>query len=144
MEQKTARDLALDNIALSSRAPEKINDLKNRLADYDQKMHQYAVDTISGGDPILHLISEYCQQSKTELHKVEPESVSEKSGYNVETLPVIIRGGFKPMLGLLYHMEQIEKKGRIASISFIKINDPKIRKEVLELKVYIQTIQTNE
>jgi hypothetical protein len=143
LEMKASRDRAIYNIALSTRAPEKIQKLKAQLTSYDQKMNQYMEDTLSGGEPLLHLLSDYCNANRIELYKVEPVQNYTKSNYGIETIPVITRGGFKSMLGLAYHLEQVERKGRLVSVSFVKVNDHKIKKEVLELKLFLQTIYAN-
>ncbi len=90
---------------------------------------------------LLGSVGKYCNQKDLTLTDFSEPFEGEDGGYLVETIVLTIEGGFKPLLGLVHHLETQFRGGKVASVSFIKKKNYRKNREELFLEVYVQKIK---
>ncbi|MDJ1486100.1 hypothetical protein QNI16_36800 [Cytophagaceae bacterium YF14B1] len=119
-------------------AAAKANELQQKLTHL-QTLTTTDVDSTSRG--LLMLISNECRENGLIL-KAFPEQIREqKQDMQILTQQCIVEGRFHSLLTLQHRIEQQKKLGRIVSATYHTRIDYEQQKKVLELILYIQSIQ---
>lgn len=125
------------DIESSSMAPANIGRLSREL-DYLKKRIEGRSD-ISGEQSLFTHIADYCKRKRLKLKSFPSAHKVKTMDYSCTTSIVCVEGSYKQLLKLIHYFEY-KKKQLLRSVSFDLVKDRISRKEKLQLKIYIQTI----
>lgn len=92
-------------------------------------------------EELLKQVSGFCQKNRLLVREFPPAKIHEEKQYLIETNEVVVEGGFKDIVKLIYDLEQVSKTGRVASVSFEAGPDRKTRQYRLAAHIIIQNIK---
>ena len=119
----------------------KINQLKKKNANYDNLVSRsYSKESIQSF--ILNHVAEYCKTNNLIICEYPQPHIFQKDDYVIETNKIVLKGGFLPMLKLVYNIEQHYRVGKVTSVKYYKSYNIKKRKNELYAEIYLQTIKT--
>jgi hypothetical protein len=129
------------NLIRANTAPQEVGKLKQQLNIFTTKLEQYTADSIAHQQEVMEVVSEFCQKNRLMLRTIPVRYYSLEKDFRIETMEIIIEGSYHGLLKLLYELEIKQKKGRVTSAHFYNYKDPIRKKNVLQLKLFLQTIQ---
>lgn len=127
----------------ATEAPEELARLKGSLRTLSGKLQQYTADSVTHQQEVMDIVSEFCHKNKLILRSIPIRTYAMEKDLEVETMEITVEGAYHNLLKLLYELEVKQKPGRISSSSFYSFRDHQRNKTILQLKLYIQTIQLN-
>ena len=125
----------------ASSAPRVIAESKMDLKVLDAQMKAYAFDSIINQEYLLAEVSNFCSMNKVIFQSFPHYTVQEEKDFTIHTNNNIAEGTFSNLLKLVYHIEQVVKIGRIASVQFLRKQDKKTKRVYLTAKIHVQSIQ---
>ncbi|MGE0637860.1 MAG: hypothetical protein AB7G44_08385 [Bacteroidia bacterium] len=135
-EYYSTKDVLESNI----NSAEQVSSLQSKLSELERYFGVNASASDNFHETLLETVSVFCNENKLVLRNF-PEAMVYNSGeFSVETDPVIVKGGYINLVKLIYELEQKNKVGNIASVSFETIVDSKTKTKSLILKIYVQNI----
>jgi hypothetical protein len=129
------------NLIRANTAPQEVGKLKKQLNVFTNKLEQYTADSITHQQEVMEVVSEFCQKNRLMLRNIPVRYYSSEKDFQIETMEIVIEGSYHGLLKLLYELEIKQKKGRITSAHFYNYKDPIRKKNALQLKLFLQTIQ---
>lgn len=124
----------------ASNAPEKIVELEGRLKHINATLGQFGSEEDDIQEKLLDFITHFSKEQNLTIRSIPKPLQFSEENINVTTYAFTMQGNFKPLINLLYQLEQDVNIGRIASVTFEKARDRKTRNMILTETVYIQTI----
>jgi hypothetical protein len=115
-------------------------DRKKQILDI--RISSFFVDSVSHQDHLLETVSTYCHQHQVLIKEIPPMVRYVEDDFQISTYKIVVEGDFIPLLKMVYLLEQKSKLGRISSSLFSLKYDPKRKKEILSMVLYIQNIQS--
>jgi len=140
-------DLYFDNIRLekqlvsASLAPQKIATFNQTLNQLDEHLF-LNVDQANRQDNLLASIGAICKYKKLSLLSFPEVIAQQADDYIVATNVIEIEGKYTKLVEMVYDIEQIQKLGRVSSVSFELVKDRRTKKEKLIAKIFLQVIKS--
>lgn len=125
-----------------------VNDVPQKLAAMQGKLAE--LDILSGlkqnadtgiQQELLGIVTGYCQKSGILLREFPKTNFYDEGDYRVETNIFVVEGGFVKLLELVYLLEQKNRVGKIASVSYNSKKDIRIKMFSLTATIYLQNIK---
>ncbi len=129
-------DLESD-IEKSSMAPANIARLSREL-DYLKKRMGGTSD-IRGEQGLFTHVADYCKKNRLHLKSFPSAHKINTIDYNCITSVICVEGSYKQLLKLIHYFEY-KKHLLLRSVSFDLVKDRISRKEKLQLKIFVQTV----
>lgn len=144
--QKTL-DLWKENTSLKSQleqashAPAALRELRQKRATFNSQLGIYMVKESDNQERIVQVANEFCQKNHLILREI-PELIRQpENEFEVITTQIVAQGSFSDLLRMVYYFEQINKIGRVTSVTFEKKEDLKTRKPYLAVRILLQNIK---
>ena len=128
-------------IRMAENAPAQIQKYKTELSKLDAALSQYSGSQPLTQQQLLALVTNFGQQQKLVLNQFPQASAQLENGYQIETQIIGVEGRFLNLLGLVYHLEQVGKAGKVASLYFEKKKDIRTRRTYLSATIYLQNLR---
>jgi hypothetical protein len=122
-------------------APENIASLEHNIEIANQKIGQNPSEITDFQKNMLNKISSYCMQNGLILKDFPKLHLIEGTEYQIIIGYAEIEGRFVPLLKLLYQLEMSRSVGRVVSVGFYSIEDRRLKKIRLSMKIYVQNIK---
>lgn len=114
--------------------------LHNEERELNSIIETSLTDSSNAQREILNYFGSFCKKNKLELKEYLPMPLVENKNFNIATSRIMLEGGFKNVLRLVYELENLKHFGRICSVSFTKKADPYDQKEVLISTIFLQNL----
>ena len=88
----------------------------------------------------MDAVSTFCQKNNLILKEFPKTSHEEQQDFTMETNVVVVEGNYKDLVRLVYELENINKAGKVISVSFNSSIDNKLKKVILSATLYLQNI----
>ena len=124
-------------------APESIADLRRSLEGLNGKLNHYLIDTTKEQEHTLEVVSEYCHKHRLVVRELPKRKVVAENDFTIITSELKIEGSYINLLQLLHELEYSQKLGRISSVSWKSYIDPKTKRTILYMTLYLQNITVN-
>lgn len=128
-------------VAKAKSSPQQISAMENRLVFINSKVNTYIVDSTKGHEHILDAVSTFCQKNNLILREFPKASYEEQKDITMESNVIVAEGSFINLLKLVYELENKNKVGKVASVSFNSSMDNKRKQLVLNVTLYLQNIR---
>lgn len=138
LEEVRSYNQLMAQIEVGNSAHSMIFDYKKKLKFYEDHLGSFETDSMHNHEHVLVAVSHYCQRHNLTVESFPSELVEDYSDFNLHTHKIEVRGNFKELLHLIYHLERVEKLGRIASLELEKKLDKKTKRTILTASIYIQ------
>lgn len=123
---------------LAVEMPQKAANLRSELATLNSTYFDEVKGLTDAHELVLERLSKLSSQFSTSVIGYPEKHLFENSFIRTETHTALLKGSFKNLLLVIYHLEVSEKVGRIASFEFFSEIDNKTRITNLYLRIYIQ------
>lgn len=130
-------------ISIAENAPESIADLRRSLEGLNGKLNHYLIDTTKEQEHTLEVVSEYCHKKKLVVRELPKRKIVAENDFTIVTSELKIEGSYINLLQLLHELEYAQKLGRISSVSWRSYVDPKTKRTILYMTLYLQNITVN-
>lgn len=90
---------------------------------------------------LFESINTFCETYDIRLDYFHPEQRHAQNDYEVITNKLEVEGTYQSIVKLIYHLEQEQKMGHIASCNFEKKEERRTKRKYLKADIYIQNIQ---
>lgn len=132
---------AFTEMKRSNRYTEKsIFELSRRHKDLKEMLTDYKLDTLDVSKSVLEIVSDYCNANDLAIKEYKPKGISTRENVQILSRYIVIEGGFKECLNLVYQLEMHEKAGRLASVNFKSYEDKKDGIVKLNCIIYVENI----
>lgn len=125
------------DVSQTSLAPANINMLSRQLDYLKTKVGKSSKN--SEVESLFTDISDYCRKHNLKLKSFPAAHSVSRSRYLCRTSIITIEGSFKKLLKLIYYFEY-KKNKLMRSVSFDMVRDRISKKDKLQLKIYMQSI----
>lgn len=136
-EVKTYNEL-MAQIEVGNSAHHQIYSYKKKLQFYENHLGSFETDSTHNHEHVLVAISQYCQNHNLTIESFPSELIEDYNDFKLHTHKIEVSGNFKALLYLVYHLERVEKLGRIASMNLEKKLDKKTKRTILTASIYLQ------
>lgn len=126
---------------IAGNVDEQILFLKKRLSQLEAFYASTNVSATSHHEEILKQVSSFCQQNNLLVREFPPAVHYDETKYLIETNQVTVEGSFKDIVRLVYNLEQVNKAGRVATVSFEAGPDRKTRQYRLAANIVLHNIK---
>ncbi len=124
-------------------APESIADLRRSLEGLNGKLNHYLIDTTKEQEHTLEVVSEFCNKKRLVVRELPKRKIVAENDFTIVTSELKIEGSYVNLLQLLHELEYSQKIGRISSVSWKSYIDPKTKRTILYMTLYLQNITVN-
>ncbi len=139
---KDYKDLSAQ-VQLAKNAPLNAALLESKLAEMNFVLGNQQVNEINAQQNLLGAITNFCQANNVVLREFPKTINTEEKDFLLETNVFEIEGSFSKLLKFIYLLEQKNKVGRIASVSFKTKKDYKTKSISLSATLYVQNIKNS-
>lgn len=129
---------AKESLLKAETADEQIKILEIQKEKIQSRLIRYAADSLKNKEMILQGISDFCKNTNVILREFPSEGTSLKGDYKIETNKIVAEGSYHNLLKLVHYIEYNTTVGKISSVSFQKIRDHKLQRDILLVNMYIQ------
>jgi hypothetical protein len=116
--------------------------LNKKLETINGYLRKYTSDSIRDQQFVMSRLSELCHRFNVTLKNFPQPFSTRENSLSLDTNIIETEGSFANLLKLVHALETDANIGRIASARFLTTVDPRTRKTVLTLTIYLQNIKT--
>ena len=138
LDEVTMYETYMRQIEVGNTAHSQIWEYKKKLTFYENNLGLFETDSLHNHEQILVAVSEYCQKNNLTIEYFPAELKESYGDFSLSTHKIEVRGDFKGLLYLIYHLEKVEQLGRIASVQLEKKLDKKTKRIILTAAIYLQ------
>lgn len=124
-----------------STAPQEIKIISEKLNTIDQNLNTKSSLLQDTRDDLLEAISNYCIKNNIKVFSYPKLHLHKNKSFRIESNTIILKGDFKNLLKLIYHMETNVSFSRIASLRYYTELNRKTKREELYLEMIFQNIK---
>lgn len=121
-------------------APAQIVDLEQKLVKVNAMISSSEKENKNLHELILEKIGIYCQEHRLTIREYPQSHNFDQHEYILETNRITIEGSFIRLLKLLHYLEVGENIGRVMSVQFKGFFDRKLKRDRLQMTLFIQSI----
>ena len=126
-------------------APKKIKNYERQLASIEESFQTISPkEETAYLDRLLEIISNFCSHNKLIIKNFPQAKRYIENEFEIIHHELLVQGGYKDIVRLIYHLEQEERICKVVSTYFYKEKDLKTKQEFLITKIEMQNLIQNE
>jgi hypothetical protein len=135
------KNLLLESL---SSAPLEIQTLREKLNQINHNLNSENKTLYDTRDDLLEEISNFCIKNRIHVYSYPELHLYNNRSFVIESNRIVLKGTFKNLLKLIYHMETNVGFSRIASIRYYTELNRKTKREELFLEMIFQNINDHD
>ncbi len=125
-------------------APVRIQLIEKRIKQIDQAIGESISLDKDLHKQLLERVGGYCKQNNITLRDFPAVHQISKQDYMIQTSQFIVEGTFIKILKLIKLLETDYRIGKVSSVKYYSMKNPKTNRISLYAKIYLQNIKKNE
>ncbi len=128
-------------IQMATSAPFMAGRLEKELMLMNKKIGNENIKGDNSLQTLLELVTNYCKNNHAVLREFPETNINKQEGLLIETNRFAVEGNFSTLINLVYLLEQKNKLGKVASVTYQLKKDIKTRENILICTLYLQNVK---
>lgn len=130
-----------DQYASAGELDGRIADLRLKAANISESLGMVEGDATAFQTALLSAVSGFCAKERLELVDFPASETHIDAGLHMETIALVVEGGFIPTVRLVSHLENEARVGKLISTAYTRMLTRRDRRTVLRTTIHVQNVR---